>query len=341
MLKETLGHTRMLQWTWVGAGHWFVFVGFGLLFFTLLTAFGQLFDPHFALPLIGHFFLYEWVTELFTVVMLVAIVGLHRLPRDPAQASAPAAPRAGSSARRCGRATSSRSSSSASACASSIAARRGVRHLAVRRRAGHARFHFPLTFWLGEALLGHVGVRARRTSIYLVAMLKILISFIWMIVISLNPTMGVAWHRFTAFFNIWFKREADGRTALGARQAVMLDGKPIDSRRHRGPRRGRRARRRHGRGLHLEGHPRLHHLHRVRPLPVQCPAWNTEKPLSPKLLITACATTRYAKAPYLLADEDERDALLERNDTLTGGRAAAGRRHRATTGSTCPSTAPR
>ena len=74
MLKETLGHTRMLQWTAMGVGHWFVFVGFGLLFFTLLTAFGQLFDPHFALPLIGHFFLYEWVSELFTVGMLIAIV---------------------------------------------------------------------------------------------------------------------------------------------------------------------------------------------------------------------------------------------------------------------------
>src|SRR6476469_6015716 len=63
MLKETLGHTRMLQWTWMGAGHWFVFIGFG-----------QLFDPHFALPLIGHFFLYEWISELFTVGMLIAIV---------------------------------------------------------------------------------------------------------------------------------------------------------------------------------------------------------------------------------------------------------------------------
>ena len=67
-------HTRMLQWTWVGIGHWFVFVGFGLLFFTLVTAFGQLFDAHFALPLIGHFFLWEWVSEVFTAVMIVAIV---------------------------------------------------------------------------------------------------------------------------------------------------------------------------------------------------------------------------------------------------------------------------
>ena len=45
MLRETLGHTRMLKWTLVGAAHWFVFVGFGFLFLTLVTAYGQVFDP--------------------------------------------------------------------------------------------------------------------------------------------------------------------------------------------------------------------------------------------------------------------------------------------------------
>ncbi len=59
-LTETLLHTRMLQWTKVGAAHWFIMVGFGLLFFTLLTAYGQLFNAHFALPLIGHFPPFEW-----------------------------------------------------------------------------------------------------------------------------------------------------------------------------------------------------------------------------------------------------------------------------------------
>ncbi|MCU1690834.1 MAG: Fe-S oxidoreductase, partial [Jatrophihabitantaceae bacterium] len=44
MLIETLGHTRLLKWTLVGTAHWFVFVGFGFLFFTLVTAYGQLFD---------------------------------------------------------------------------------------------------------------------------------------------------------------------------------------------------------------------------------------------------------------------------------------------------------
>src|SRR2546421_3043025 len=53
MLTETLGHTRMLKWTIVGVAHWFVMVGFGALIFTLAEAYGESFDPHFELPLIG------------------------------------------------------------------------------------------------------------------------------------------------------------------------------------------------------------------------------------------------------------------------------------------------
>ena len=41
----------------------------------------------------------------------------------------------------------------------------------------------------------------------------------------------------------------------------------------------------------------------------QCPAWNTEKPLSPKLLIMGLRDHAFAKAPYILADEDDRAGL--------------------------------
>ena len=39
-------------------------------------------------------------------------------------------------------------------------------------------------------------------------MFKIVLAMVWLLVIARNITMGVAWHRFTAWFNIWFKREA-------------------------------------------------------------------------------------------------------------------------------------
>ena len=37
MLKETLLHTRMLQWHWVGIMHWFVYVGFIVLSASVFT----------------------------------------------------------------------------------------------------------------------------------------------------------------------------------------------------------------------------------------------------------------------------------------------------------------
>ena len=309
LLKETLGHTRMLQWTAVGIGHWFVFIGFGLLFFTLLTAFGQLFDAHFALPLIGHFFLYEWVTELVTWAMLVAIVAFigYRASRPKERT----------------RGTAGRFYGSTMwqgyfvelvilGVGLCIVTLRGLEY-ALLNATGDDRgtaFHFPLTFWLGEAF-GGMSTSAIENAIYLVAMLKIVISFTWMIVLSLNTTMGVAWHRFTAFFNIFFKRRADGGTSLGGLQPMLVDGKPIDF-------------------------ENIDELDEDAPMGVgkiedfawkgildftsctecgrcqsQCPAWNTDKPLSPKLLITNLRDHAYAKAPYLLADPDERDNLPE------------------------------
>ena len=51
----------------------------------------------------------------------------------------------------------------------------------------------------------------------------------------------------------------------------------------------------------------------------QCPAWNTEKPLSPKLLITAMRDHAYAKAPYVQAGGEGSEAataLLEKDEVL-------------------------
>jgi Fe-S oxidoreductase len=41
----------------------------------------------------------------------------------------------------------------------------------------------------------------------------------------------------------------------------------------------------------------------------QCPAWNTGKPLSPKMVILDLRDHAFAKAPWLLTPEDQRDAL--------------------------------
>ena len=50
--SATPGCRGCRSWRWRTGSRW---SRFGVLFFTLLNAFGQLFDPDFALPLIGHF----------------------------------------------------------------------------------------------------------------------------------------------------------------------------------------------------------------------------------------------------------------------------------------------
>ncbi len=310
LVKETLGHTRMLQWTHVGIMHWFVFVGFGFLFFTLVTAFGQLFDAEFALPLIGHWIVYDWATELITWLMLVSIVGLIaiRVTHLPTGS----------------RGRYSRFSGSRMWQAYFVeAVILGIGLCIITLRAAEyavadldgtaSQSHYPLTFFIGDAFSG-LSLSALENLIYLVAMLKIVISFTWMIVLSLNTTMGVAWHRFTAWPNIWFKREANGRPALGALQPMMAGGKPIDFE-----------------NIEDLDEDTVFGVGKVEDFTwkgildftsctecgrcqSQCPAWNTEKPLSPKLLVMGLREHAYAKAPYLLADEADQASL---GDTVT------------------------
>jgi len=296
LVVESLGHTRMLQWSRVGVAHWFVMVGFGFLFLTLVNAFGQLFDPHFALPLIGHFPPYVWVSEALAWLGLVSIVGLMVL-------------RSVLGTREGSRFFGSRTWQARYVEWTILLVMVCILALrALEYQLDPQVLHFPLTFWLIPAT---VPVATAEVLIVCIAALKIIISFTWMTVISLNLTMGVAWHRFTAWVNIWFKRESSGAPALGALPPIMVDGAPLDF-------------------------EKLEDMDEDAPLGVakvedftwkglldftsctecgrcqsQCPAWNTEKPLSPKLLVMGLREHAYAKSPWLQAAEEARDSLPE------------------------------
>ena len=79
--------------------------------------------------------------------------------------------------------------------------------------------------------LGHPGqprasarcCRPARPATTVVALVKIVISMTWLIMIALNVTMGVAWHRFLAFPNIFFKRDAGEAGRLRPRRAAADD----------------------------------------------------------------------------------------------------------------------
>src|SRR5699024_6992238 len=131
------------------------------------------------------------------------------------------------------------------------------------------------------------------------AFIKLMSGMVWLAVVGRWLTMGVAWHRFSAFFNIYFKRNDDGSEALGALKPMMSGGKPIDFE-EADPDEDV-----FGAGqvedFSWKGWLDFTTCTECGRCQDQCPAWNTGKPLSPKLLITQLRDHGYDKAPYLLA----------------------------------------
>lgn len=311
MLKETVLHTRMLQWTWVGILHWFAFAAFIVLSTAVGSAYFQLFSADWTIPFIGKFFLYEWVAEGLGLLGALGIIPLiiYRLLHQPKKL--------GRGTRFYGSVMWQAFFVEAMVLLESIAILfiRGAEYnLALAHGGEHAEhatgFHFPLSqFFGGLYPTGHDAIGSLENIIYLIAAFKILSALIWLMVISSNLTMGVAWHRFTAWFNIWFKREPGSRTsavdgarplgtALGAIKPMLIDGKPVtleDVEEDRIPEDAIL-----GVGsiqdFSWKGILDFTTCTECGRCQSQCPAWNTEKPLSPKLLMMGLREHAYAAA---------------------------------------------
>jgi Fe-S oxidoreductase len=309
MLKETFLHTRMLQWHWVGIMHWFVYAAFLFLSTAVGAAYFQLFEPSFAWPLVGHWYPYEWFSELIGVLSTVGIVYLiiYRQKHHP---------------RSEGRRSRFFGSTFWQAYfVEALALLEGAAILFVRAAEWKldedaGRSHYPIASWIGDAFYPN-STEALENTIYAIAAFKIVLAMIWLMVIARNITMGIAWHRFTAWFNIWFKREADGTTALGAMKPLTSDGKAItlddiddldeDSVLGVGK----------VEDFSWKGILDFTTCTECGRCQSQCPAWNTEKPLSPKLLITSLRDHAYAK-------HDGDAAHLERELVGAGAKGESG-----------------
>jgi Fe-S oxidoreductase len=276
MLKEVLGHTKMLNFTATGIAHWFVMIGFGALFGTLVTAYGQLLDPHFALPIIGHFVGYELFAETIaalTGIGIVTLIAIRQVTRFF---------HLGRTSRFAG-SNSGRAyyvEATILAIVFCVIALRGLEGALQGKESWN--WHYAIS-WPAVSFFSSWSVASIENAIFVVATIKILVSMAWFIVISTNLTMGVAWHRFTAFFNIYFKRNID-QPALGALPEMLSKGKPVN---FEDPAEddvfglGTRG------DISWKGLLDMTSCTECGRCQSQCPAWHTEKPLSPKLLIMA------------------------------------------------------
>lgn len=316
MLVEVLGHTRMLQWTWVGILHWAVFFSFMILSTAVATAYLQVWNPHLVLPLIGHFFLFEWVSEAIAWLGLIGIIALIVIrQRNHPRAQGRKSRFFGS---RFGQAYFVEAMVLLE-CGAGILIRGAEYQLMKIEGDDHASyFHFPLTGWIGDTLWSGMSVTGLEAAITIIALVKVLSATVWLMVIGKNLTMGVAWHRFLAWFNIYFKREADGGTALGALVPLYVGGEPLDLEKMEDLEEEEFEKLGVGKveDFSWKGILDFSTCTECGRCQSQCPAWNTEKPLSPKLLMMGLREHAYAKIPLLgedpesLSEEQQRE--LER-----------------------------
>ncbi|WP_037601364.1 (Fe-S)-binding protein [Streptacidiphilus rugosus] len=295
VLREFLGHTRMNKWGVIGVAHWFVAVGFFSLVLTLVNAFGQLFDADFVLPVIGHWTIWnlfvEAVGTLTTIGILVLIV-VRQLSKPN---------KAGRKSRFAG------SNFGQAYFVEAVVLIVGLCIMTLRGLEGalagvdHYQASYLVSYPLVQAFSG-ASVATLSNMIYLTAGIKIATSFIWMITVALNTDMGVAWHRFLAFPNIWFKRNATGEVSLGALLPMSSNGEAID---FEDPADDAVFGVSQIEEFSWKGILDFSTCTECGRCQSQCPAWNTGKPLSPKLLIMSLRDHAYNKAPYLLAGEDK------------------------------------
>jgi Fe-S oxidoreductase len=273
MFTEVLGHTKMLKFTGSGIAHWFVMIGFGALFGTLVTAYGQVIKPDFALPIIGHFVLYELFAEVIaalTGIGIVTLIAIRQVTRF----------RMLNRFSGSGMGKAYYIEATILAIVFCVIALRGLEGALAGKESWN--WHYAIS-WPAVVAFSSMSQASLESAIVIVATLKIVISMAWFIVIASNLTMGIAWHRFLAFFNIYYKRNID-KPALGALPEMLSKGKPVN---FEDPAEddvfglGTRG------DISWKGLLDMTSCTECGRCQSQCPAWHTDKPLSPKLLIMA------------------------------------------------------
>jgi Fe-S oxidoreductase len=287
LVKEFAAHTRMNKFRHVGVWHWLVMWGFLLGSLALFEAYGEVFVPTWGWPILDHLAIYHLLMEILGVGTVVGILVLMAIR----QANHP---------RKAGRVSRFQGSNFAWAYfIEAVVLIEGIGILGVRAAKSALGVH-EIPLW-AEFVSGPVGMLlpASENLVSVFAFIKLMSATVWLIVVARTMTMGVAWHRFSAFFNIYFKREDDGDVALGAVKPMMSGGKPLDFE-EADPDTDV-----FGAGkvedFSWKGWLDFTTCTECGRCQSQCPAWNTGKPLSPKLMITQLRDHAYAKAPYLLA----------------------------------------
>lgn len=285
---DVLAQRKLLKWTVPGIAHALTFWGFIVLILTIIEAYGALFDRDFAIPGIGHWAWIGFIEDLFTVLVIAALVvfAIIRLRQSP---------------QRLDRGSRFKGSHLGAAWFTLLMIFGVMATLLIYRGAQSATGHFPYASgafaseWVSDALspLG-TGANAGIESAFIIANIAVIMGFLVFVVYSKHLHIGLA------PINVMFSRRPNG---LGAVQPMRSNGKLLDFE-EADPDTDV-----FGRGkiedFTWKGILDFDTCTECGRCQSQCPAWNTGKPLSPKMIITDLRDHLFEKAPWILAGSDE------------------------------------
>ncbi|HLI35776.1 MAG TPA: (Fe-S)-binding protein [Streptosporangiaceae bacterium] len=293
-IRDVFGQRKLLKWSVPGAAHFATFWGFIILIFTLIETWGDLFDRAFAIPGIGHSPVLGFAEDLFAAAVLaaLAVFTVIRLRAAP---------------RRRGRDSRFAGSHTGTAWVTLGLIFGVIATLLLYRGAQAADGVFPyssgafFSLAIGSALapLG-TGVNSGIETAFVLAQVGVVMGFLVFVTYSKHL------HIFLAPLNVAFSRQPD---ALGALEPMRSGGKVLDFE-EADPDTDV-----FGRGkiedFSWKGFLDFATCTECGRCQSACPAWATGKPLSPKQVILDLRDHAFAKAPYLLSPEEERDKLPE------------------------------
>ena len=307
-ITEVAGQRKLLKWTVPGVAHFFTMWGFTILLFTIIEAYGDLFDPTFHIPGIGTSAALGFLEDFFATAVLVALAvfTVIRIKSSPSRKE---------------RASRFYGSHTRAAWMTLLLIFGVIATLLLYRGAqvDTSPRQFPYGDWAfashvigaGLAGLGH-GVNGVLATTFLLLNVSVISAFL--VFVSHSKHL----HIFVAPFNVAFSRRPRALGGLDKTPDMDMENVTEDTV--------------FGAGF-IENFTWKQMLDFVTCTECGrcqsvCPAWTTGKPLSPKLVIMGLRDNMFSQAAHLMAQkapggDGEGGGAITAGGTSDGSRAAA------------------
>jgi len=284
--EEVFGQTRLLRWSIPGIAHFFTMWGFFILGSVYVEAFGQVVDHDFHIPFVGRWDALGFLQDFFAVAVLLGIItfAIIRVVREP---------------KKHGRDSRFYGSHTGGAWLILFMIFNVIWTYALVRGAGANTHALP---YGNGAFFSHamgwvlhpLGESANEwiETLALIGHIAVMLIFLLIVLHSKHLHIGLA------PVNVTFKRMPNG---LGPLLPVEYDGERVD---FEDPPEDAILGRGKIEDFTWKAYLDMTTCTECGRCQSQCPAWNTGKPLSPKLVIMNLRDHLFAKAPYILGDKE-------------------------------------